>query len=92
MFRLSDQNRILRRPFRCCGGYSSDLIIRSEEQIGYLELLSRTVVDGLLQASIDRRRKAVRRVCTDRQYAPGDEIRQIDWQVFAPTISTSLSI
>jgi uncharacterized protein (DUF58 family) len=65
-------------------GYASELIDpRVMEQIGYLELLSRTVVDGLLAG---KHRSTTKGGCCEfaqhRQYAPGDEIRQIDWQVF----------
>ncbi|MEQ9409192.1 MAG: DUF58 domain-containing protein [Fuerstiella sp.] len=53
-------------------------------QIGHLELVSRTVVDGLLAG---RHRSTTKGGCCEfaqhRQYAAGDEIRQIDWQVFA---------
>ncbi len=66
-------------------GYSSDLIDpKVMEQIGYLDLLSRTVVDGLLAG---KHRSTTKGGCCEfaqhRQYAPGDEIRQVDWQVFA---------
>lgn len=54
------------------------------DQIGHLELLSRTVVDGLLAG---KHRSSTKGGCCEfaqhRQYAHGDEIRQIDWQVFA---------
>lgn len=53
-------------------------------QIGHLELLSRTVVDGLLAG---KHRSTTKGGCCEfaqhRQYAAGDEIRQIDWQVYA---------
>jgi uncharacterized protein (DUF58 family) len=54
------------------------------DQIGHLELLSRTVVDGLLAG---RHRSTTKGGCCEfaqhRQYAPGDEIRHIDWLVYA---------
>ena len=54
------------------------------ERIGNLELLSRRVVDGLLAGKHPSTTKGG---CCEfsqhRQYAPGDEIRQIDWQVYA---------
>ena len=57
---------------------------RIMDQIGHLELLSRTVVDGLLAG---KHRSTTKGGCCEfaqhRQYAPGDEIRYIDWQVYA---------
>ncbi len=54
------------------------------DQIGHLELLSRSVVDGLLAG---KHRSTTKGGCSEfsqhRQYASGDEIRQIDWQVYA---------
>lgn len=53
-------------------------------EIGHLELLSRTVVDGLLAG---KHRSTTKGGCCEfaqhRQYAFGDELRQIDWQVYA---------
>lgn len=54
------------------------------ERIGNLELLSRTVVDGLLAGKHPSTTKGgCFEFAQHRQYAPGDEIRQIDWQVYA---------
>ncbi len=54
------------------------------DQIGHLELLSRSVVDGLLAG---KHRSTTKGGCCEfaqhRQYAAGDEVRQIDWQVYA---------
>ncbi len=54
------------------------------DQIGHLEFLSRRVVDGLLAG---KHRSTTKGGCCEfsqhRQYASGDEIRQIDWQVYA---------
>lgn len=54
------------------------------DQIGGLELLSRRVVDGLLAG---KHRSTTKGGCSEfsqhRQYVPGDEVRQIDWQVYA---------
>ncbi len=86
MFRLFRSKPALPTPAPgAAAGYSSELIDpRVMEQIGYLDLLSRTIVDGLLAG---RHRSTTRGGCCEfaqhRQYAPGDEIRQIDWQVFA---------
>lgn len=57
---------------------------RVMDQIGHLELLSRCVVDGLLSG---KHRSTHRGGCGEfaqhRPYAAGDEIRRIDWQVYA---------
>lgn len=63
----------------------SDLVDpRVMDQIGHLELLSRSVVDGLLAG---KHRSTTKGGCCEfaqhRAYAPGDEIRMIDWQVYA---------
>jgi uncharacterized protein (DUF58 family) len=66
-------------------GFASDLVDpRVMDQIGHLELLSRGVVDGLLAG---KHRSTTKGGCCEfaqhRAYAPGDEIRMIDWQVYA---------
>lgn len=57
---------------------------RVMDQIGGLELLSRCVVDGFLSG---KHRSTHRGGCCEfaqhRPYAPGDEIRRIDWRVYA---------
>jgi uncharacterized protein (DUF58 family) len=57
---------------------------RVMDQIGHLELISRRVVDGLLAG---KHRSTTKGGCCEfaqhRQYASGDEIRQLDWQVYA---------
>lgn len=65
--------------------YPSDLVDpQIMDQIGHLDLLSRTVVDGLLAG---KHRSTTKGGCCEfaqhRSYAPGDEIRYIDWQVYA---------
>ena len=72
-------------PTRTPSAAYADLVDpRVMDQIGHLELLSRTVVDGLLAG---KHRSTTKGGCCEfaqhRQYAPGDEIRQIDWQVYA---------
>ncbi|HVX63520.1 MAG TPA: DUF58 domain-containing protein [Pirellulales bacterium] len=57
---------------------------RVMDQIGHLELLSRCVVDGFLSG---KHRSTHKGGCCEfaqhRPYAAGDEIRRIDWQVYA---------
>mgnify|MGYP002622905313 FL=1 len=65
--------------------YPADLVDpQVMNQIGHLEVVSRTVVDGLLAG---KHRSTTKGGCCEfaqhRQYAPGDEIRQIDWLVYA---------
>lgn len=65
--------------------FTSDLVDpRVMDQIGHLELLSRGVVDGLLAG---KHRSTTKGGCCEfaqhRAYAPGDEIRMIDWQIYA---------
>ena len=66
------------------GSYSDLVDPRVMDQIGHLELISRRVVDGLLAG---KHRSTTKGGCCEfaehRQYAPGDEIRQIDWRVYA---------
>lgn len=54
------------------------------EQIGQLELKSRVVVDGFLSG---KHRSTHQGGCCEfsqhRAYAPGDDVRRIDWQVYA---------
>jgi uncharacterized protein (DUF58 family) len=69
------------------GALSPDLVDpRVMDQIGHLELISRRVVDGLLAG---KHRSTTKGGCCEfaqhRQYASGDEIRQLDWQVYART-------
>ena len=84
-------NRLRSRQFNSSTAPDSNATAVSElvdpkvmEQIGHLELLSRRVVDGLLAG---KHRSTTKGGCSEfsqhRQYAPGDEIRQIDWQVYA---------
>jgi uncharacterized protein (DUF58 family) len=65
--------------------FSADLVDpHVMDQIGHLELLSRSVVDGLLAG---KHRSTTKGGCCEfaqhRAYAPGDEVRMIDWQVYA---------
>ena len=57
---------------------------RVMDQIAHLDLLSRCVVDGFLSG---KHRSTHKGGCCEfsqhRPYAPGDEIRRIDWQVYA---------
>ncbi len=53
-------------------------------KLGRLEFISRTVVDGFLSG---KHRSSHKGGCTDfsefRPYAPGDDIRQLDWRQYA---------
>lgn len=65
--------------------FTGDLVDpRVMDQIGHLELLSRSVVDGLLAG---KHRSTTKGGCCEfaqhRAYAPGDDFRMIDWQVYA---------
>jgi uncharacterized protein (DUF58 family) len=55
-------------------------------KLGQLEVIARTVVDGFLSG---KHRSTHKGGCTDfaeyRPYAPGDDIRQLDWKKFAKT-------
>lgn len=55
-------------------------------QLGRLEIIARTVVDGLLSG---KHRSTHKGGCTDfaeyRPYSPGDDLRQLDWRKFAKT-------
>ncbi len=84
-------SRLLNRPSAAVKApagpqpFAPDLVDpRVMDQIGHLELLSRGVVDGLLAG---KHRSTTKGGCCEfaqhRAYAPGDEIRMIDWQVYA---------
>ena len=65
--------------------FGADLVDpRVMDQIGGLELLSRCVVEGFLSG---KHRSTHKGGCGEfaqhRPYAAGDEIRRIDWQVYA---------
>src|SRR5688500_43417 len=65
--------------------FSSELVDpRVMNEIGSLELLSRCVVDGFLSG---KHRSTHKGGCGEfaqhRSYAAGDEVRHIDWQVYA---------
>jgi uncharacterized protein (DUF58 family) len=67
------------------GSFAADLVDpRVMNEIGGLELLSRGVVDGFLSG---KHRSTHKGGCGEfaehRPYAHGDEIRRIDWQVYA---------
>ncbi len=84
------RKKIAAPPFAeqpAAGAFSPDLVDpRVMDQIGHLELISRRVVDGLLAG---KHRSTTKGGCCEfaqhRQYASGDEIRQLDWQVYART-------
>ena len=74
-----------REQDRSAPSYPTELVDpRVMNEIGHLELISRTVVDGLLAG---KHRSTTKGGCCEFaqhcQYALGDEIRQIDWQVYA---------
>ncbi len=86
MFKRFRKSRSASTPARVQGEDVISELLDSQvmEEIGHLELLSRSVVDGLLAG---KHRSTTKGGCSEfsqhRQYAPGDEIRQIDWQVYA---------
>jgi uncharacterized protein (DUF58 family) len=88
MIRLFRQKPEAPQPERSAvPAFPADLVDpRVMDQIGHLELISRTVVDGLLAG---KHRSTTKGGCCEfaqhRQYASGDEIRQLDWQVYART-------
>jgi uncharacterized protein (DUF58 family) len=72
-------------PVNSGAPFPADLVDpRVMNEIGSLELLSRTVADGLLSG---KHRSTHKGGCGEfaqhRPYAAGDEVRHIDWQVFA---------
>lgn len=84
LFRSNAKSQVA-MPASVAASCSADLVDpRVMDQIGHLELLSRTVVDGLLAG---KHRSTTKGGCSEfaqhRQYAPGDEIRHIDWLVYA---------
>jgi len=73
-------------PARASSFADADGLVDPEvmDQISHLDFLSRSVVDGLLAG---KHRSTTKGGCSEfaqhRQYAAGDEVRQIDWQVYA---------